>query len=164
MTPISLSWESRKRSVLLKWNGFISSGWENGRISAKILGVPIPLPLKKKKIKLPSHLPIRWIYLKGIFSILTKWKLKKVEGTLSFPDPMVNGILYGWMSAIQTGRADQKIHLTVNFLGENWCRGEVTLSLKILFHHFRNWIFPLVRETRGKKPRKGGESWWKPLI
>jgi hypothetical protein len=143
---------------LFRWNGFVSSGVESGKISAKILGVPIPLPLKKKKIRLPSQLPIRWIYLKGIFSFLTKWKLKKGEATLSFQDPMVNGILYGWMSAIQSGRADRKINVTVNFLGENGCRGEATLSLKILFHHLRSWIFPLIREMRGRKPRKGGES------
>jgi hypothetical protein len=31
---------------------------------------------------LPHPLPIRWVYLKGIFSFLTKWKVKKVEGTL----------------------------------------------------------------------------------
>jgi hypothetical protein len=143
---------------LLKWNGFVSSGWENGKISTKIFGLPVPLPLQKKKVELPSKLPIRWVYLKGIFSFLTKWKVKKVEGTLSFPDPMINGILYGWMSAIQTGRANQKAHVTVNFLGENGCRGEVTLSLKILFHHLRSWIFPLSREMRGKRPRRGGES------
>jgi hypothetical protein len=143
---------------LLKWNGFVSSGWENGKISTKIFGLPVPLPLKKKKAQPPSKLPIRWVYLKGIFSFLTKWKVKKVEGTLSFPDPMINGILYGWMSAIQTGRANQKAHVTVNFLGENGCRGEVTLSLKILFHHLMSWILPLSREMRGKRPRKGGES------
>ena len=158
MIPISLCWDTRIRLVLLKWNGFISSGWENGKISTKIFGLPIPLPLRRKKLQLPSRLPIRWGYLKGIFSFLTKWKLKKVEGTLSFPAPMVNGILYGWMSAIQTGRADQKVHVIVNFLGENECRGEVTLSLKILFHHLRSWIFPLIREMRGEKPKKGGES------
>jgi hypothetical protein len=158
MIPISLCWDTQKRSVLLKWNGFVSSGWENGKISTKIFGLPVPLPLKKKKAQPPSQLPIRWIYLKGIFSFLTKWKVKKVEGTISFPDPMINGILYGWMSAIQTGRANQKAHVTVNFLGENGCRGEVTLSLKILFHHLMSWIFPLSREMRGKRPRKGGES------
>ena len=158
MIPISLCWDTQKRSVLLKWNGFVSSGWENGKISTKIFGLPVPLPLQKRKVELPSKLPIRWVYLKGIFSFLTKWKVKKVEGTLSFPDPMINGILYGWMSAIQTGRVNQKAHVTVNFLGENGCRGEVSLSLKILFHHLRSWIFPLSREMRGKRPRKGGES------
>lgn len=158
MIPISLSWDSRKRSFLLKWNGFVSSGRENGKILIKILGVPIPLPLKKKRVQLPKKLPVRWIYLKGIFSFLAKWKLKKVEGTLSFPDPMINGMLYGWMSAMETARVDRKIHVTVNFLGENWCRGEVIVSLKILFHHLRSWIFPLIREMRGRKPRKGGES------
>jgi hypothetical protein len=158
MIPISLSWDSRKRSFLLKWNGFVSSGWEKGKMVIKILGVPIPISLKKKRIPLPGKLPLRWIYLKGIFSFLAKWKLKKVEGTLSFPDPMINGMLYGWMSAMETARVDRKIHVTVNFLGENWCRGEVIVSLKILFHHLRSWIFPLIREMRGRKPRKGGES------
>ena len=158
MIPISLSWDSRKRSFLLKWNGFVSSGWENGKILIKILGVTIPLPLKKKRVKLPKKLPVRWIYLKGIFSFLSKWKLKKVEGTLSFPDPMINGMLYGWMSAMETARVDREIHVTVNFLGENWCGGEVTLSLKKLFRHLRSWIFPLIREMRGRKPQKGGES------
>jgi hypothetical protein len=158
MIPISLCWNTRKRSLLLKWDGFISSGWEDGKVSTKMLGVSIPIPLKRRKIQLPGRLPIRWVNLKGIFSFLTKWRLKKVEGTLSFPDPMVNGILYGWMSVFQTGRTDRKTHVTVNFLGENWCRGEVTVSLKTLFYHFRSWIFPLIRAMRGKRSRQGGEA------
>jgi len=158
MIPISLKWDTRKRSVLLKWNGFISSGWEKGRMMAKILGLSFPLPLREKGVQLPSRFPVRWVYVKRIFSFLTKWKVKKVEGTLSFPDPMLNGILYGWMSAVQRERVERKIHITVNFLGENWCRGEVTLSLKILFHHLRSWIFPLILEIRGRKPRKGGKT------
>ncbi|MCJ7785878.1 MAG: hypothetical protein MUP41_18255 [Desulfobacterales bacterium] len=158
MIPISLCWDTRKRSVLLKWNGFISAGWQDGKILMKILGSPISLPLKKKGIQLFNKLPIRWIDLKGIFSFLPKWKLKKVEGTFSFPDPMVNGVLYGWMSAIQAGRADRKNRVTVNFLGENGCGGEMTLSLKIFFQYLRSWIFPLIREMRGRKVPKGGES------
>jgi len=158
MIPVSFCWNAQKRLVLLKWNGFISSQWRDGKISAKILGCSIPIPIKKKDIQPLSQLPIRWVYLKGIFSFLTKWKLKKLEGNVSFPDPMVNGILYGWASAIQAGGKNQKIHVAINFLGENWWRGEVTISLKILFHHFRNWVFPLVHEMRRKKPRKGGES------
>ena len=158
MIPISFNWDTRKRSLLLKWNGFISSGWRSGEISMRILRLPIPLPLKKKKIQFPAKLPIRWVYLKGIFSFLTGWKLKRVEGTFSFPDPMVNGVLYGWMSVFQTQKSDRKVRLTVNFLGENWCEGEMTLSLKILFQYLRSWIFPLIREMRGRKVRKGGES------
>jgi hypothetical protein len=156
MTPISLNWDTRKRSFSLKWKRFVSFGRKDGKTAAKIVGIPIPLPLKKKKIRPPGKLPVRWIYLKGVFSFITEWKLEKVEGTLSFQDPMVDGILYGWMSAIQTGMVNRRIDVTVNFLGENWCRGEITLSPKILFHHFRRWIFPLIREMR--KTRKGGES------
>lgn len=157
MIPISLCWDTRKRSVLLKWNGFVSSGWQDGKIRMKVLGLPIPIPMKRKGIQLFGKLPIRWVYLKGIFSFLPKWKLRKVEGTVSFPDPMVNGVLYGWMSAIQTERAGRKNRVTVNFLGENWCRGEMTLSPKIFFHYLRTWIFPLIREMRERKAQKGGE-------
>jgi hypothetical protein len=158
MIPVSLCWDTRKRSALLKWNGLISSGWQDGKIRVKILGSPIPLSLKKNGVQLFGKLPVRWIYLKGIFSFLSKWKLKKVEGTFSFPDPMVNGVLYGWMSAIQAGGVHRKNRVTVNFLGENWCEGEMTLSLKIFFQYLRSWIFFLIRERRGRKGRKGGES------
>lgn len=85
MIPISLNWDTRKRCLLLKWNGFISSGWRYGKMSMRILGLPIPLLLKKKRIRSPVKLPVQWIYLKGIFTFLTSWRLKKVEGTLSFP-------------------------------------------------------------------------------
>jgi hypothetical protein len=158
MIPVSFCWDTQKRSVILKWNGFISSQWKDRKISIKALGCSIPISIKKQEIQPPGRLPMRWVYLNGMFTFLTKWKLKKLEGNLSFPDPMVNGILYGWASALQTGKKNQKIHVAINFLGENWWRGEVTISLKILFHHFRRWIFPLIHEIRGKKPRKGGES------
>ena len=79
MIPISLCWDTRKRSVLLKWNGLISSGWQDGKIRVKILGSTIPLSWKKKGVQFFRKLPVRWIYLKGIFSFLSKWKLKKVE-------------------------------------------------------------------------------------
>jgi hypothetical protein len=151
MIPISLCWDTQRRLVLLKWNGFVSSGWQYGKMVIKILGIPILLPMKKKKIQPPSRLPIRWRYFKGFFSFLTGWKIKKVEGTLSLPDPMMNGIFYGWMSAIQTRESDRKIAVTINFLGENWLKGEFTVSLKTLFHHFRSWIYPLIREMREKK-------------
>jgi hypothetical protein len=153
MIPISFCWDTPRRSFLLKWNGFISSGWENGKISIKCLGVSIPIRMKRKKSQLSGRFPIRWVYVRGLFSFLTKWRVKKIEGTLSFPDPMVNGMLYGWMSAFQMGGMDRKIYLTVNFLGENWCRGEVTLSLKVLFYHLKAWIFPLIREMRRKRSR-----------
>jgi hypothetical protein len=154
MIPVSLCWDTQKRSVLFKWDGLISFGWVDGKTSAKILGYSIFIPLEKKKIRLPSRPPIRWVYLKGFFSFITKWRPRKVEGALSFPDPMVNGILYGWVSALQTGKANRKIHVDVNFLGENWWRGEVVVSLKTVFHHFRSWIFPLIREIQGEKKHK----------
>ncbi len=84
--------------------------------------------------------------------------MKRVEGTFSFQDPMVNGTLYGWMSAARAAwDKDGKFDVTVNFSGENRLGGEFAISLRTLIRHFVSWIYPLIRETRGKKGSKGGE-------
>ena len=153
MIPISFSWDTRKKLIGLKWNRFFSLGWENGEVLKKIVGLPIPSRFKQKG----TRFPIKWGYLKGALSFLTKWKLKKVEGTFSFPDPMINGLLYGWISAIETGKADRKINVTINFLGENWCSGEAMISPKIMLHHLKGWMLPLLKEMRGRRSRRGGE-------
>jgi hypothetical protein len=103
MIPVSFSWDTREKLVGLKWNGFFSLGWEDGKILTKILGFSIPFRLRRKK----TRFPIKWIYFKGALSFLTKWKFKKVEGTLSFTDPMINGLLYGWISAIEAVKVDR---------------------------------------------------------
>jgi hypothetical protein len=154
MIPISFSWDTQRRLILLKWNGFLSLRWERGKASTKVLGLSIPINFRKRK----ALLPLRWVYLKGVFSFLTKWELKKVEANLSFSDPMVNGLLYGWVKAIETVKGNRKINVTINFLGENGCRGESVISPPILFHHLRKWILPLLWEMRGRRPQKGGES------
>jgi len=84
MIPISLCWDTRKRSVLLKWNGLISSGWQDGKIRMKVLGLPIPLPLGRKGIHRFGKLPIRWVYLKEMFSFLSKMEAQEGGGTFSF--------------------------------------------------------------------------------
>ena len=63
MIPFLLSWDTQKRLVLLKWNGFLSLVWEKGKVLTKILGFPLPFHLRQKKI----HFPIRWVYLKEAF-------------------------------------------------------------------------------------------------
>ncbi len=155
MIPISFSWNSRNQSASIKMDGFVSSEWKNGRMTTKILGLPLSFSLTKKTARFSRIPRLRWVYLRGFFSFLSKWRLKKLEGTLSFPDPMVNGVVYGWMSAVQTWEPARKIAVTVNFSGENWLRGEVIVSVRTLIHHFRNWIYPLIREVREKKyPRR----------
>jgi hypothetical protein len=144
MIPVSFSWDTKKRSISLRWDGFFSFGWENGKVLTKLLGFPIRFGFKRQKIRSP----MRWVYLKEGFSFLSKWKLKKVEGTFSFSDPMVNGLLYGWVSAIETGKVDRTINVTINFLGENRCSGEAIISLKTLLHHLRKWFFFRLREVR----------------
>ncbi len=158
MIPISFWWNARKRSAGLKMDGFVSSEWENAKVTTKILKMPIPLSWTKEKTRFSGIPPVRWLYLKGFFSFLTGWKMKKVEGTVSFSDPMVNGILYGWMSAARGAwDRDGKIDVTVNFSGENRLEGEFTISLKTLVRQFRSWVYPLIREMRGRKVSKGGE-------
>ncbi len=148
MIPFSLSWDTQKRLISFKWNGFLSLVWEKGKVLTKILGFPIPFRLRQKKI----HFPIRWVYLKEAFSFLTKWRLKKVEGTFSLPDPMMNGLLYGWISALEIVKAGRKIHVTINFLGENRFSGEAVLSLKAFSHHLRRWVFLLLQKRKGGRP------------
>ncbi len=87
-----------------------------------------------------------------------------MEATLSLPDPMINGVLYGWMSAFQTARPTQKVNVTINFLGENRWKGELILPLRVLLLHLRKWVFPLIREIWRKRLQKGGESRWKQRI
>jgi hypothetical protein len=147
MIPISFSWDTQKRFVSLKWNGFFSLRWGRRKASTKVLGLSIPIPFRKRK----ARVPLRWVYLKGVFSFLTNWKLKKVETYLSFSDPMVNGLLYGWMRAVETVNVNRKINVTINFLGENGSRGEFIICPKILFHHLRKWILPLLLEMRGRR-------------
>lgn len=159
MNPISLTWDSREKVIVIKWNGFLSFGWKDGKRVKTIFKIPIPCRPGAKRGK-KIHFPhVRWNYLKKVFSFLREWKLKRAEGTLSFQDPMVNGILYGWLTVFESGKKNQKLDLSINFLGENWCSGEATISPKVLFYYLVRWVPFLFRERR--KSSKGGESKWK---
>jgi hypothetical protein len=92
--------------------------------------------------------------LKEAFSFLAQWKVKKGEAIVSLPDPMMNGCLYGWLSALETVNRDRKINVTINFLGENRFSGEATLSLKAFFHYLKGWIFILLRENKIRRLRR----------
>jgi hypothetical protein len=155
MIPISLTWDTREKLVLIKWNGFFSFGWEKGKPVKTIFKIPIPYRSGAKRDKTTHFPPMRWSDLKGVFSFLREWKLKRAVGTLSFRDPMVNGVLYGWLSALGSKKENRKIDLTIDFLGKNWCSGEATVPPKVAFHYFRRW-FPLFLK-KGRKLPKGGE-------
>jgi hypothetical protein len=63
MNPISLTWDSREKVILIKWNGFLSFGWKEGKRVKTIFKIPIPyLPGAKedKKIHFPQ---VQWIPL-----------------------------------------------------------------------------------------------------
>ncbi|MGQ9646067.1 MAG: hypothetical protein ACUVWO_05945 [Thermodesulfobacteriota bacterium] len=154
MIPISLTWDTREKSILIKWNGFFSYGWKNGKRTGRVFKIPIlrfPSPKRSLKAFVPRR---RWIGLKEVLSFVKEWKLKRAEGTFSFQDPMVNGVLFGWMTALAPKGESQKIHLTVNFLGKNWCSGELTVSPQAVFHHLKRWF--LLYFKKGRKLRKGG--------
>jgi hypothetical protein len=150
MIPFLLSWDTQRRLISLKWNGFFSLVWEKGKVLMKMLSFPIPFRLRQKK----SHFHIQWIYLKELFSFLAKWKLRKVEGAFSLPDPMINGLVYGWIRALEAVKPDRKISVTINFLGENRFSGEAALSLKVFFHHLKRWVFLLLREKKIRRMRR----------
>ncbi len=157
MIPFSFLWDTQKRSILLKGNRFLSFGWKRGNVLMRIFGFPFSFNPRGKGIRFP----MRWIYLKEALSFLKEWRLKKMEGTISIPDPMINGLLYGWISALETGRTGEKIHVTINFIGQNRFSGEAILPLKAFIYHLKRWVFLLLREKRRRRPDRGGESQWK---
>jgi hypothetical protein len=148
MIPFSLSWDTQKKLISLKWDGFLSLRWEKGKVLMKVLGFLIPFGLRQKSI----HFPMRWVYLKELFSFLTKWRLKKIEGTLSLPDPMMNGVIYGWVSALEARKGGRKINVSINFLGENRISGEAVLFPGVFSNYLKRWIFLLLKERRGRRP------------
>jgi hypothetical protein len=148
MIPFLLSWDTQKKSISFKWDGFLSLSRARGKVLTRIIGIPIPSGFRQKKI----HFPMRWVFLKETLSFLKKWRLKKIEGTLSFPDPMMNGVLYGWLSALETSMGSRKINVSINFLGENRFSGEAVVSPKAFFNYFKNCVFLLFRERRRRRP------------
>ncbi len=157
MIPFSFLWDTQKRSILLKWNGFLSLERKRGNVLMRIFGFPFPFHPSEKGLPLP----MRWIHLKGSLSFLKEWRLKKIEGTISFPDPMINGVLYGWTNALETGRTGEKIPVTINFLGQNRFSGEAILPLKAFIYHVKKWVFLQLREKKRRRSDRGGKSQWR---
>ena len=147
MIPFSFHWDTQKRSILLKWDGFFSLGWERGNALMRIFGFSIPLNPRKKEIRFP----MRSIYLKEAFSFLKEWRLKKMEGTFSLPDPMMNGLLCGLIGVFESGKTGRKSQISINFMGENRFSGEAILPLKAFIGHLKIWVLLFFRENRRKR-------------
>jgi hypothetical protein len=155
MIPVKLFWNTRKRSIFIKWNVFFSFGWQEGKPLFKILGFRKSFKFGGKRISTP----LRWVDFRETLSFLSKWKLKKVEGTLSLPDPMLNGLLYGWLSAMGQSSPERKIDVTVNFLGENWISGEASISPRISLRYLAGMCLRNARvwwRGRRRGPERGG--------
>ncbi len=154
MSGFNFLWDTRKGLLTFKWDGLFSLGREGGRKGLKILGFSIPFHPKINKVRFP----VRWFYIKNGLLFLTRWRLEKIEGTISFPDPMINGVVYGWLSAIGRFQSEQKFNVTINFLGENSFSGQASIPPKILILHLRRWILPLFLEmVRSGRKQRGEE-------
>ncbi|MGQ9509741.1 MAG: hypothetical protein ACUVTN_10125 [Thermodesulfobacteriota bacterium] len=153
MIPISIRWDTQRKRLAIYWNGFWSIEWEEGRGSVKVFRIPLPVRMKRKKFYDLRFL-LRMKYLKEILSFLKDWKIKRIEVSVSPHDPMMSGVLYGCSVLLQPWMKEKMIQGTVNFLGQNWFRGEVILSLKDGIDHLRKWILPLLLEMRRREKRK----------
>ncbi len=146
MIPVKLLWDTRRKSISVKWNRFFSFTWEEGRPLVRILGFRKSLRLSGRRI--PGQFQLA--YLRETLSFLSKWKLDRLEGTLSLPDPMLNGMLYGWWGALNKGGPEHKFNVTINFLGENWIAGEASVSPWASFRYLRKFM-PFPQFKRGKR-------------
>lgn len=82
MIPISLTWKTRQKVILIKWNGCFSFGREKGKRVKTIFKIPIPYRSGAKRDKKTPFPQIRWIDLKEALSFLREWKPQRVEGPL----------------------------------------------------------------------------------
>jgi len=153
MTPFKLIWDSQKGLLTLNWNRLFSIGREGEKSILKVLGIPIPLPPSPNKVTFP----MRWFYIKNGISFIAHWRLERLEGTISFSDPMINGVLYGWLSALEGVKPKKKFGVTINFLGTNNFSGQASIPPRVLFTHLRRWILPLFLEM-GRAKRKQREE------
>ncbi len=148
MIPVKLLWDTRRRSILVRWNRLVSFEWGGGRPSIKVLC--IRKSLKPGRREIPGR--FRLAHLRETLSFLSKWKLDRVEGTISLPDPMLNGMLYGWLDTFNQNSPKRRFNVTINFLGENWIAGEASISPWAWFRYLRKFM-PFPRFKREKRRR-----------
>ena len=140
---ISFSWDTRQSSVILKWSKLVSLEWTKGKAFVRVLGLPIPLAREA----LRSSDEFRLTHVKEAARFIREWRLDDLEGSFSFPDPMVNGVLYGLGEVFDLGQEHPKRKVTVNFVGENWLSGEASLSNVTLLRQLAAWVLPLIRHA-----------------
>ena len=144
MIQFSFFIDRKKRIFLIRFQRFLYLMMEKGKLYIRIMGFKIPFPYSRKKIYLPRKL----VYLKKGYLFLRKWRLKKIDADLSFSDPMVNGIAYGMMRAIETVKRDQRVKVDINFLGINRLKAEFVISSWTFIKQLKNFFFPLLCEMR----------------
>ncbi len=136
MIPFSFYWDTQRQWIGLKWDGLFSIYRERGGNFVKIFGLRFPLPVKERKIRFQ----MQFLSLKDIYSFISKLRIRKADVGISYPDPVINGILYGLAGALKMDEGRGRVNLRINFLGKNWFRGEITLSLRVIFYSLKRWI------------------------
>lgn len=151
MIKSSLFLDKKEKSLSIYPNRLFAIVVEKWKVYIKIMGLKMPFSITRERI----YIPKKFIYLKKGYSFLRKWRIKQIEADLSLSDPMVNGVLYGTMRAIETLRMDQRFNVNINFLGINRLKADFLISYWEFIKHLISFFFPLfIDMKRGLK--KGG--------
>jgi len=153
--PFSFSWDTRRKRICIKWDGLFSIYREMGKNFIKVFGLRFHFFVRRRR----TNFPFRLVYLRDIYSFISKWKIREAEVSLSFQDPMFNGILYGLANALDKVRGSRKINFRINFLGENRFQGEIIISPWVMFYYLKRWLLLFKKESK-----RGGEKSWKLQI
>ncbi len=151
MIQSSISLAKKERIFFIGFSKFLSLLVDNEKVYIRIMGIKIPFPFKRRRIYIPKKL----VYIKKGYSFLRKWKVKEIEADISFSDPMINGIAYGMMSAIDTIKIDQRVKVNINFFGKNRLKAEFLISNWEFMKNLISFFIPLLIEMR-RGHRKGG--------
>lgn len=152
MIQSSLFLDKSERTFFLRFNRLLSFMMENGKVFIKIMGFKIPFLTPNQRIYIPKKL----IYLNKGYSFLRQWRLKKIALEVSFSDPMMNGITYGIMKAVEAIKGEQRVEININFLGKNRLKAEFVISYWEFIRNLVSFLFPLLIEMR-RGFKKGGK-------
>jgi hypothetical protein len=130
--PVSLEFDTVKKSLKFGWMGvdlrIRLDRWKPGRSKAE--------PERRKK----SHAKAIGLYLveerglifelvqkahRPLMRLLQSVSIRNIEASLSTPDPLWNGVLYGICFNLPL----ENVHLSANFRNINYVKGELQLYL-----------------------------------
>lgn len=151
MIQFSFYLDSGNSKLLIRFNRFLSFLRDRGKIYIRVFGIDIPILLKIKDFIIPLKIK----YMKRWYLFIRQLKVKRIDANISFNDPMLNGIAYGIVSALDALGRDHRLNININFLGSNRYSGDFLISYKAFFKQLFKLIFPLLSEMRrGSRKRR----------